>query len=366
MEWDICGLVKIMKSNKIIKEDYYKIFFTLYVLISLVYIFILKYHNNKILYMYPEVYNIIKSIDTLSIVFLVTSIIIMLFMIYTVRINIVKFTDDIMNAMDTYIKYGTKISLELNKDTLICKVQNKFKYMMEIMDSKNTKYLEEKDSIKTLISDISHQIKTPIANISMCNETLINRELDREKEVYFLKSMHHQVNKLEWLVQALIKMSRLETGIIELDIKKSRISDTIANAISGIYLKAEEKNITLEIDIDEKLELYHDKKWTSEALFNIIENAVKYTDINGKVQIKVEKLEMFTKINIIDSGIGIDEFEINNIFKRFYRSREVSDIEGVGVGLYLAREIINKQSGYVKVISKKGIGTTFSIYLKNE
>lgn len=315
--------------------------------------------------MYPDSYNVIKNIDMLSLVFIGISIVILFLFVYAVRSNIVEFTDNIMNSMDAYISGDENIKLDLNKDNLICKVQNKFKQMIEIMVSKNARYQEEKDSIKTLISDISHQIKTPIANISMYNETLINRELDREKEIYFLKSMQQQVSKLEWLVQALIKMSRLETGIIELNIKKSRISDTIANALSGICLKAENKNIDLEIDIDEKLELCHDKKWTSEALFNIIDNAVKYTKSNGKIKIQLEKLEMFTKINIIDSGIGIDEFEINNIFKRFYRSREVNDIEGIGVGLYLTREIINKQNGYIKVSSQKGVGTTFSVYLIN-
>ena len=237
--------------------------------------------------------------------------------------------------------------------------------MFDIMENKNIKYLEEKDSIKLLISNISHQIKTPIANISMYNETLINRELDREKEIDFLKNMQFQVNKLEWLVQSLIKMSRLETGVIELNIKKTRLGDTIANALSSVYLKAEEKNISIKIDMDDKLELYHDKKWTAEALFNIIENAVKYTDNKGSIKIKLEKMEMFTKLNIIDTGIGIDKYEINNIFKRFYRGANVSDIDGVGVGLYLAREIINKQNGYIKVVSKKGVGTTFSIYFKN-
>ncbi|MGL4911322.1 MAG: sensor histidine kinase, partial [Romboutsia sp.] len=239
------------------------------------------------------------------------------------------------------------------------------KYMVEVMENKNSKYLEEKDSIKTLISDISHQIKTPIANISMYNETLINRELDRDKQIQFLNNMQIQVNKLEWLVKSLIKMSRLENGIIDLNVNKSRISDTIANALSGVYLKLEEKNISLEIDVDEKLEICHDKKWTIEAFFNIIENAVKYTKEDGSINISVKKMEFFTKISVCDSGIGIDENEINNVFKRFYRSAEVCDIEGVGVGLYLAREIINKQSGYVKVDSTKGIGSIFSIYMKN-
>ncbi|WP_438619608.1 sensor histidine kinase [Paraclostridium sp.] len=285
--------------------------------------------------------------------------------IYVIRKEIVKFSDNIIYNIDEFIAGKKAMDFDLNKDNLISKVQNKFKYMIEIMENKNRKYIDEKESIKTLISDISHQIKTPIANISMYNETLINRELDREKQIQFLQNMQSQVNKLEWLVKSLIKMSRLENGIISLNIKKSRISDTIANAISGVYLKTQRKNIDIIIDLDEKIEIYHDKRWTSEAFFNIIENAIKYTNDFGHIKIKVEKMEIFTKISVEDSGIGIEEHEINNIFKRFYRSAEVGEIEGVGVGLYLVREIITKQNGYLKVESQKGKGSIFSVYMKN-
>lgn len=199
----------------------------------------------------------------------------------------------------------------------------------------------------------------------MYNETLLQKELDRKNQVSFLENMQNQVNKLDWLGNSLIKISRLETGIISLNVTKSRISDTIASALSGVFLRLEEKNISLEIDLDDKVEVYHDKKWTGEALFNIIENAVKYTPEGGKVGIKVDKMDIFTKIIISDTGIGIDESDINNIFKRFYRSIEVTNIDGIGVGLYLAREIINKQSGFIKVDSQKNVGTTFNIYMKN-
>lgn len=366
MEWGICGLVRKMKTKQFIKENYYINFLGIGIFISCIYLTIIRIQTSKIVQVYPNLHDVVKSINIISLCFIGLLIAIMLLFMYIIRSNLVKFSDSIILWIDSYISGDKDVNLELNKDNLICKIQNKLKQMVDIIDSKNDRYLEEKDSIKSLISDISHQIKTPIANIAMFNETLISRDLDREKELYFLKNMKYQVDKLEWLVKSLIKMSRLETGIIELNIKKSRISDTIANALSGIYLKAEEKNIALEIDIDDKLELYHDKKWTTEAIFNIIENAVKYTPNHGNIKITLEKLEMFTKVNIIDNGIGIDEYEINQIFKRFYRSENVSDTEGVGIGLYLAREIINKQSGYIKVVSEKDIGTIFSIYFKSE
>lgn len=354
-----------MNYKKINKSNLYINFFIIYIIISCTYLFLIRKQTKNIIYMYPKSYDLIKNINLISLCFIVALLVISFLFVYVIRRNIVEFSDKLITSIDEFIDGNKNQNLELNKDTLICKVQNKFKNMVEIMENKNNRYLEEKDSIKTLISDISHQIKTPIANISIYNETLLNRELDKDKQIYFLKNMRHQVNKLEWLVKSLIKMSRLETGIIELNITKSRISDTIASALSGIYLKAEEKNISLEIDIDDKLELCHDKKWTTEAIFNIIENAVKYTNYNGNIKLNLEKMELFSKLSIIDNGIGIDEYEINHIFKRFYRSIDVRDTEGVGVGLYLSREIINKQNGYIKVTSKKGEGTTFSIFLKN-
>lgn len=353
-----------MKNSKNIFSNYYINFSIIYIIISIITLLLIRQQTESIIYMYPNSFEEVKKINNISFCFLFLSLIIGILFIYIIRINIVKFSNDIIDNIDDFIS-GKEIVLEVNKDTLLSKIQNKFKCMIEIMENKNNRYLEEKDSIKSLIADISHQIKTPIANISMYNETLINRELDRDKQIIFLENMQHQVNKLEWLVKSLIKMSRLENGIITLNIKKYRISDTIANALSGIYLKSEEKNISIDVDIDEKLELYHDKKWTSEAIFNIVENAVKYTKDNGHINIKLDKMDIFTKISIIDNGIGIGEGEINNIFKRFYRSCDVINTEGVGIGLYLAREIINKQSGYIKVESKKDEGTSFYVYMKN-
>lgn len=365
MEWDICGLVKMMKSNKNIVNNYYIRFSVLYFILAFISLIVIKCQTQNILYIYPNAIDMVNNINIVIGVFVISVFVIAMIFTYLIRKEIVKFSESIIYNIDAFIDGEKAINFDLNKDNLISKVQNKFKYMIEIMENKNSKYIDEKENIKTLISDISHQIKTPIANISMYNETLINRELGRDKQIQFLNNMQSQVNKLEWLVKSLIKMSRLENGIISLNIKNSRISDTIANALSGVYLKAQRKNIDINIDVDEKIEIYHDKRWTSEAFFNIIENAIKYTNDCGHIKIKVEKMELFTKISVEDSGIGIEEHEINNIFKRFYRSAEVGEIEGVGVGLYLVREIITKQNGYLKVESEKGKGSIFSVYMKN-
>ncbi|MEG0598325.1 MAG: HAMP domain-containing sensor histidine kinase, partial [Oscillospiraceae bacterium] len=136
-------------------------------------------------------------------------------------------------------------------------------------------------------------------------------------------------------------------------------------AISGIIMPAEKKNISVEVHCDESICLYHDPKWTAEALFNILENAVKYSRENGAITIGVEQWEMYTKIDLMDRGLGIAETHINDIFKRFYREDKVRSIEGIGVGLYLTREIITMQQGYIRVKSKENSGSVFSVFLPN-
>ena len=187
---------------------------------------------------------------------------------------------------------------------------------------------------------------------------------------YFQKS-HRQCrkaeqcigNKLDFLFQALIKTSRLETGAILLEKKDGLLFDTLAQAMSGIVYGAEKKHIAVTVDCPEDLHLSHDGKWTAEAIFNLLDNAVKYTPAGGRISVSVEKWEMYVKLNVTDTGKGISESNQASIFRRFYREEEVHDEQGVGIGLYLAREIITRQGGYIKVTSEIGKGSTFSVFL---
>ena len=131
-------------------------------------------------------------------------------------------------------------------------------------------------------------------------------------------------------------------------------------------MKADEKHLQVTVDCPDDLLVPHDPKWTAEALFNILENAVKYTPAGGTIQVAVVRWEACTKIDITDTGRGIPESHQATIFKRFYREPEVHSIEGIGIGLYLTREIISKQNGRIKVTSAVGTGTTFTIFLPND
>ena len=169
--------------------------------------------------------------------------------------------------------------------------------------------------------------------------------------------------KLEFLVQALVKTSRLETGAIRLEKKEAPLIDTLAVACSGVVYEAEKKDISVTVDCPDGLRLSHDSKWTAEALFNLLDNAVKYTPRGGAIRISAEQWEMYVKLNVSDTGKGIPESNQASIFRRFYREEEVHEEQGVGIGLYLAREIVTKQGGYMKVTSEVGRGSTFSVFL---
>ena len=139
-----------------------------------------------------------------------------------------------------------------------------------------------------------------------------------------------------------------------------------AAALGGILLNAEKKQINVQVDCPENLVVSHDRKWTGEALFNILDNAVKYTPEGGQIRVSVESWEMYVKIDIADTGIGISEQHQGAIFKRFYREDIVHDVDGIGIGLYLAREIVTLQGGYIRVTSEVGRGSTFSVFLPRQ
>lgn len=220
---------------------------------------------------------------------------------------------------------------------------------------------QERDKIKTLISDISHQTKTPVANIRLFSELLLESKLPEQGEKA-AKELYGQAEKLQFLIGALVKMSRLENGIITVKPEKHSVQELIDTACTGILPAAKAKGVEVSIGKTEIQALY-DRKWTAEALHNLLDNGVKYTPAGGKIEVRVAAFEMFCRIDIKDSGIGIDEADQAKIFTRFYRSADVTQQEGVGVGLFLAREIIAAQSGYIRVRSEKGKGSVFSVFL---
>ncbi len=219
----------------------------------------------------------------------------------------------------------------------------------------------DRDKIKTLIADISHQTKTPITNLLLHSELLQESELTPDQREN-LTAIENEAEKLRFLVDALVKLSRLENGIMVLEPAPDDLSRLVKEIGSAMRPKAEGKGLYLHVT-EESEKASFDYKWTLEAVSNIVDNAVKYTD-KGGIDISFRSTEMFACISVKDTGIGIAESDIPKIFSRFGRLQSSREKEGVGIGLYLAREIITQEGGYIKVNSKPGEGTEFLIFLK--
>ena len=282
------------------------------------------------------------------------------------RRQVALFADDLCQTLDALLSGRPVEGYQPYEDSLTAKVQGKLMQYFDIMSEGKRQSQRDKETLQGLVSDISHQVKTPIANLQMFTGILRQHTLSEEQRQEFLGTMAGQLDKLDFLLQSLIKMSRLETGTFVLHMENARLSDTIAQAMSTVWARAEEKGIQLSADCDSAVTVQHDPKWTAEALGNLLDNAVKYTPEGGSVSVLVRPWQFYTRIDITDTGIGIPEEHYHDVFQRFYRAQEVAAQEGVGLGLYLANGIITRQRGYISVKSKVGEGTTFSVYLLSD
>ena len=246
-------------------------------------------------------------------------------------------------------------------ETMLSSVEAKLAGYLSASELSAKNVAAEKTRIKELISDISHQTKTPIANILLYTELLKEQELNGQARTC-AEETAAQAEKLSFLIITLVKLSRLETGVFTLSPTKGELMPMLEKIYRQYLPKAEEKGLRFTFEPTEAQAVF-DEKWCSEAIGNIVDNAIKYTD-SGFVTISVREYEMFCSVVISDSGQGIAEEEQGRIFTRFYRSPSVSQKDGIGVGLYLAREIVNGCGGYIKVASEINKGTTFSVFFQ--
>lgn len=286
--------------------------------------------------------------------------------VIVVRKKIEDFTSAICLTLDDMMSGSVGVEYSGEEETLFVKINHRLRRLYDVMLEGRNRAGQERARLQELISDISHQVKTPISNLKITNDLLLSQDLPKEKEREFLTATSGQLDKLDFLMQAMVKTSRLEAGVITMAKTETSLYETLATALGGILLSAEKKQIQVTVDCPKELLVPHDKKWTGEALFNILDNAVKYMPAGGRIDVRGEKWEFYTKIDVTDTGKGIPESHQANIFKRFYREEEVHAIEGIGIGLYLAREIVTMQGGYIKLTSQVGKGSTFSVFLPNK
>lgn len=226
---------------------------------------------------------------------------------------------------------------------------------------------EEQDT-KSLITDISHQLKTPLASLKMSYELADSTVLSIEERREFVEKEREEVAKLESLLTIFTQLTRLETGMIHLQIENSSLKETLTHAVNSIYMKAYEKHIDIAVEEFCDVSLPHDPRWTSEVILNILDNAVKYSPADTEVFVRVSELASYVIVEVEDQGIGIPASQVSEIFKRFCRgdAPEVKNAEGSGVGLYLARKIIEQQGGTICVKPGASCGSNFILTLPKQ
>ena len=239
-------------------------------------------------------------------------------------------------------------------------LETRFAHYLSAAETSSRNVAQEKDRIKSLIADISHQTKTPIANLLLYSELLMEEDLPPSAKAN-VEALYNQAEKLRFLIDSLVKLSRLENGILSLSPQPTALQPLLRGIAEQYAAKAARKGLSLQLH-DTDTSAIFDMKWTAEALANVVDNAIKYTE-HGVITISAVSYEMFARIDISDTGPGIPESERAKIFTRFYRSKNAGEQEGVGIGLYLARQIISCEGGYIKVASVPGKGSTFSVFL---
>lgn len=279
--------------------------------------------------------------------------------------DIYDFSDRLEQNLDALLSDKEIVAEEDTKESLYGKINEKLTRVSHVWEVRREEDRRAKKSMKGLVSDISHQTKTPVANQRLYLE-ILRQEIDSPKGQEYLDKMEKQVDKLEFLFKNLVKMSRLENGVIRITKEKEDLIETLSHAVAQIVPVVTKKEIQLYVEADEKLFISHDKKWTEEAIFNVLDNAVKYTENSGNIKISVKRQEIFTKLSICDTGKGIAADRQAQIFTRFYREPEVHEKDDIGIGLYLTRQILELQNGYIEVHSEPDCGSEFHLYLPNE
>ena len=270
--------------------------------------------------------------------------------------------DSVLERLDRAI--GGTIQENTYDESIESAVTQRLNQLVEMSRLNCDQADKERNLVKALISDISHQVRTPLTNIMLYAGLLEEQELS-ENAGEMASRIHRQADKLDFFMKELVRSSYLETDMITVHVEKSSVDELIARACQAVEMQALKKEIVIEAAPSSE-QAFFDMKWTVEALVNLLDNAVKYSPVGSVVRICAIPYESFLCIRVKDEGIGIREEEQGMIFRRFYRSPSVSGEKGLGIGLYLVREIIKKQAGYVKVKAEPGVGAEFFVYLRRD
>lgn len=248
-----------------------------------------------------------------------------------------------------------------NTDSLISKLQAQTVRIHAMVTKYNEKLLEEQEEVRRFLSEIAHQIRTPLTNMETYLDLLREQTLTKEEQITCIRAVEQSERKIKFLTESFISASRMEHRIIQIRKERQSLRETIAKSIFQVRKKAEEKHMKITLECSGKIFLPHDRNWLSEAVANLLDNSIKYSPEDSDIIVRAVKNEMFTQIEVRDFGMGISGDE-NQIFRRFYRGSDVKNQEGFGIGLYITREIVKQHEGFLKV-KKEPDGTSISIFL---
>lgn len=253
------------------------------------------------------------------------------------------------------------ININENNEGDLSKLAVSFNLMKEVITSNIYKLKDEKQFLVDLLSDISHQLKTPLASMIVYNDIMLTKELSKEQNETFLINNKNQLNRMEWLIKQILKLAKLDARAIILNKENQSLNETIKESIDIFQDRAEEKNIKIKFNVNEDVCLYHDRLWMGEALNNIIKNSIEHTKSGGRINITINDIPIYTRVIITDSGEGIREEDLPNIFKRFYKAKTSRKSDSIGIGLALSKSILQLHNGIIEARSKIGEGTRFAI-----
>lgn len=298
---------------------------------------------------------------------LVIALVVSLFLLVLLLLNVLQYRT--IYSKVNQLSLLTKDVLENRYDTsLPSSTEGDFSYLFDRFDQMrlalkgNMMALQkEKKFLVQLLSDITHQLKTPLASLILFIEIMNEKKISAEQRKTFLKNSHQQLERMEWLIQAFLKLAKLDAGAIMLKKEMQSLNETILRSIDLLRGKAHQKGVEVEFETNGNINIPHDRQWLGEAVVNIIENAIEHTPVGGCVKIVVEDTPLHFKIRIQDNGEGIERVELSKIFQRFYQGSNRKKGNTVGVGLSLSNTIVEAHDGYIEVESEKGKGSIFSL-----
>lgn len=251
------------------------------------------------------------------------------------------------------------ISINENKEGDFSKLAVSFNSMKDIIRNTINELEKEKQFLVGLLSDISHQLKTPLSSMMVYNDILLNKDLSTEQRQIFLISNENQIGRMNWLIQSMLKLAKLDAKAIEFDKESQSLNDTVSEAINALDTKADKAEVRINFQEERDILFYHDRLWLEEAIMNIVKNGIEHTPKGGIINIVLEENPVYRRITIDDNGEGISEEDLPNIFKRFYKAKNSKRSDSVGIGLALTKSIVESHNGIIEAKSTLGGGTKF-------